>query len=658
MQNQDHNPLSSLASDAVDLLGIGRYWLAPGTESLAESLKSLGCPVMADPSEADVALVYVADGQTEDVLAKACASGAPTVVLRTRSVAARERSETIAFEAGLRKHPRYHEACPYSRADDVRAWTDSLLVAPSPSAARWPLSSLQEERSLHMDMMRVTGRRADAHTARYALAAEYARPGDVVLDVACGYGYGAAIIAGSSSAGRVVGVDLSDQSIAYATDNYGTGDGRVSFRAGDAQDLSFLPDASVDLVASFETIEHIPHPDRLLDEVLRVLKPGGRLVCSVPNRWVDHTGRDPNPYHLHVYDEARLRGELSSRFLIERMMGETCGGNELKLPDAPRDMFDLDGSRPTEWIVGIAMKDPVGAESVPYVESVLPYVDVPRVALDYASLFSNPWLAHAMTSVGWRARSKELLADIAARVRTAYPPGSGDALAALCVQGYALLGTADRAGELASWADEVESGLSVAPEDRPETLRWKVSLRFLKGLLLERAGRRLDALAQFDAVAALPAGDFHPTLLNKVALAHLHSARIMLADGDGEAGIDRLRATCAVAASAFDHPASECFGRIDRPHPFYMREMADTLRYGAYAARALEAWASHGLPGVRRELAVLPDAATGLDMRDFERERADLRANIAEYRRKMDRLKSLVPKPFRALAYRLLGSRR
>jgi SAM-dependent methyltransferase len=145
------------------------------------------------------------------------------------------------------------------------------------------------------------------HIYRYAFASPLAR-GRRVLDIACGEGYGSAALlrAGATS---LVGVDIDEVACDHARAKYG-GDARV----GSAEHIP-VPDGSVDLVVSFETIEHVPDPTRFLDECHRVLVPGGRLVVSTPNkdvyRRVDHGG---NPYHCSEMTEAEFTAALNARF--------------------------------------------------------------------------------------------------------------------------------------------------------------------------------------------------------------------------------------------------------------------------------------------------------------------------------------------------------
>ena len=117
------------------------------------------------------------------------------------------------------------------------------------------------------------------HWHRYVVARQLS-PSCTVLDVACGEGYGAALVA--ETAGRVVGVDLSVDAIAHAKSRYGHQE-NPEFVVASCDKLPF-PDASFDLAISFETIEHIETQKEFVSELLRVLRPDGVLVLSSPNK--------------------------------------------------------------------------------------------------------------------------------------------------------------------------------------------------------------------------------------------------------------------------------------------------------------------------------------------------------------------------------------
>jgi ubiquinone/menaquinone biosynthesis C-methylase UbiE/glycosyltransferase involved in cell wall biosynthesis len=147
------------------------------------------------------------------------------------------------------------------------------------------------------------------HLHRYALATELVS-GKTVLDVACGEGYGSRLLA--QRAARVIGVDVSAETINHAQAKYGGGN--LSFAVGAAEKLP-LADASVDTIVSFETIEHIGSPETFLTEIRRCLKPGGQLVISSPDKGpYNAANSEPNVFHTHELAHAEFLGLLRSRF--------------------------------------------------------------------------------------------------------------------------------------------------------------------------------------------------------------------------------------------------------------------------------------------------------------------------------------------------------
>lgn len=139
----------------------------------------------------------------------------------------------------------------------------------------------------------VAGDTALEHLHRYALA-QLLSPGKRVLDVACGEGYGSRLLA--DKAASVVGVDLDADAVAHASAKYCLTN--LEFRQGNCTDLP-LPDASIDLVVSFETLEHHAEHDGMLTELCRVLTPDGVLLISTPDRrhYSDERAY-ANPFHV------------------------------------------------------------------------------------------------------------------------------------------------------------------------------------------------------------------------------------------------------------------------------------------------------------------------------------------------------------------------
>jgi SAM-dependent methyltransferase len=161
----------------------------------------------------------------------------------------------------------------------------------------------------------------EEHEARYIWASRFTR-GATVLDVACGTGFGGKILLGAG-ASRVVAADLSPDALAAAGETLRPFGPRVEVRKEDAQEMTF-PDGSFDVVVSFETLEHLPEPERFLSEVARVLKPGAILVLSTPNALVTRPGPDSpsNPFHVHEFTPEELRRLLRPLFRIREMLGQ------------------------------------------------------------------------------------------------------------------------------------------------------------------------------------------------------------------------------------------------------------------------------------------------------------------------------------------------
>ncbi len=144
------------------------------------------------------------------------------------------------------------------------------------------------------------------HMVRYIFASRFVR-GKRVLDVASGVGYGSNLLK-AAGADQIVGIDYSEQAVRYgAARHAGAGPDYV---LADAECLP-LADAQFDIIVSFETIEHVPDPQRFLCEVKRVLRPDGLFIVSTPNRGIFVEG---NPFHLHEFTFAELEGALNASF--------------------------------------------------------------------------------------------------------------------------------------------------------------------------------------------------------------------------------------------------------------------------------------------------------------------------------------------------------
>jgi ubiquinone/menaquinone biosynthesis C-methylase UbiE len=164
------------------------------------------------------------------------------------------------------------------------------------------------------------------HIARYQWASEHCR-NRRVIEVACGTGYGAAILSGGG-AESVDGFDASEEALREAQASPAVKN--VAFRLGNAMHLP-VANASYDLFLSLETIEHIEDDRAFLKEVARVLRPNGVFICSTPNRAMTNPGttisQHPfNPYHLREYTQAELNGLLRPFFGQIEFFGQSAFG--------------------------------------------------------------------------------------------------------------------------------------------------------------------------------------------------------------------------------------------------------------------------------------------------------------------------------------------
>ncbi|WP_137147035.1 bifunctional 2-polyprenyl-6-hydroxyphenol methylase/3-demethylubiquinol 3-O-methyltransferase UbiG [Mycolicibacterium sp. CR10] len=138
-----------------------------------------------------------------------------------------------------------------------------------------------------------------------------------VLEAGSGEGYGADLIA--DVARHVIGLDYDDSAVAHVRARYP----RVDMRQGNLADLP-LPSASVDVVVNFQVIEHLWDQGQFVAECLRVLRPGGVLLMSTPNRITFSPGLDTpvNPFHTRELNAAELTELLESAgFVIEGVYG-------------------------------------------------------------------------------------------------------------------------------------------------------------------------------------------------------------------------------------------------------------------------------------------------------------------------------------------------
>ncbi|PZR43051.1 class I SAM-dependent methyltransferase [Paraburkholderia fungorum] len=165
------------------------------------------------------------------------------------------------------------------------------------------------------------------HYHRYLLAGPMAA-GLRVLDIACGEGYGTASLA--RSAGYAIGVDISEDAVRHARCTYSASN--LEYRVGNAAEIP-VETGSIDLVVSFETIEHHDRHKEMMAEIKRVLKPNGLLLISSPNKYeYSDVPRTSNPFHVKELYLDEFRALLADTFANQALWGQRILSGSLVAP--------------------------------------------------------------------------------------------------------------------------------------------------------------------------------------------------------------------------------------------------------------------------------------------------------------------------------------
>lgn len=157
----------------------------------------------------------------------------------------------------------------------------------------------------------------DEHIIRYQFVAPYVAD-KVILDIASGSGYGVAFLA-DAGATHVIGIDVDEQAVSEARTLYKNP--AIEFRNGDATKLD-LQDNSIDIITSFETIEHLSDPEKCLSELKRVLRPDGLVFISTPNRTLS---QEKNPFHTKEFDRKEFASLLKGYFSEVKVFDQKNG---------------------------------------------------------------------------------------------------------------------------------------------------------------------------------------------------------------------------------------------------------------------------------------------------------------------------------------------
>jgi lipopolysaccharide biosynthesis protein/SAM-dependent methyltransferase len=225
------------------------------------------------------------------------------------------------------------------------------------------------------------------HYHRYLFALQFCIEKDV-LDVASGEGYGSFCI--GQVARSVIGIDSNVRAVEFANANYMND--RVSYKGGSAQSMP-IDDASIDVVVSFETLEHFREHHEFAMELRRVLRPGGIVIMSSPNRSIysEQSGYK-NPWHLKELNRDEFVNFLLGVFRNVRMLAQrSITGSVIAIDD------DLGDERPEGFMssgMGLFSRTD-GVPNPPFLVAVASDAELPKLR---SSLLENPTLLKSIDS--------------------------------------------------------------------------------------------------------------------------------------------------------------------------------------------------------------------------------------------------------------------
>jgi ubiquinone/menaquinone biosynthesis C-methylase UbiE len=175
------------------------------------------------------------------------------------------------------------------------------------------------------------------HLHRYAIASSLTK-GKTVLDIASGEGYGSHLL--SFEAEYIYGVDIDQDTIERAEIKYQRDN--LKFLKGSTSKIP-LRDQTVDVIISFETIEHHDEHEQMLIEIKRVLRPGGALLISSPDKHFYSDIRNyHNPFHVKELYKEDFINLVSRHFINYKLFSQSyIGGSSIILEDYKRQEFEF-----------------------------------------------------------------------------------------------------------------------------------------------------------------------------------------------------------------------------------------------------------------------------------------------------------------------------
>lgn len=165
----------------------------------------------------------------------------------------------------------------------------------------------------------IGGKAAVEHFSRYSFSSKFLE-NKIVLDIACGEGYGSFFI--SKYASKVIGVDISKEAVNHARNNYSNNN--LQYICSPIDNLPF-EDNYFDVIVCFETIEHIKEQEKAIIELKRVITKGGTLIISTPDSYEYNQENNDllSKFHENELSKSEFYGLLSLYFLNVKKMSQS-----------------------------------------------------------------------------------------------------------------------------------------------------------------------------------------------------------------------------------------------------------------------------------------------------------------------------------------------